>query len=358
MIKTRTRPPCLQAALGYLQRGWSPLVLCPPDHAGVYRVHADTCAAPGESPLWPWEAYQHRRPTAKELCLYWNRTPHGNLGIALGAVSGLIVLALKGRVEEDLPETLEFAVPEGGRRLLYALPPHIELPTRYIQVPNSRQPVRCFATGSYTVLPPSRYGREGRYIWRDGHSPSERSAALVPQWLIERVFAPGVQGLPPDAPEELLTASRNPEQPGPGAIEKNDSGEADPELTPRLWEACDFLRNLLSQGPVTSEDCIHQARAAGIRPRTLRRAKHLLHIQSLRKGHGRSGEWLWYLSSLPLRLSGESPCVASAFVAPETGRAFVGASTAGTVMNVASKAPADFPRDIPSPRNASDASSA
>src|SRR5262249_35096026 len=158
--------------------------------------------------------------------------------------------------------------------------------------------------------------------------PSERSAALVPQWLIERVTAPLVQTLPADT--------------------KGDSGEESPSLTPRLQEACDFLRNLLSQRPMASEDCIRQAWAAGVRPRTLRRAKHLLRIQSRRKGDGLAGQWLWYLPPLPRPHSGEPPCVASAFAAPAIGHAFVEASTAAIVMNSTSeaRARANFPRDI------------
>jgi hypothetical protein len=50
-------PPCLAAALAYLHQGWSPLALCPPDHAGVSGQHETTCQKPGKAPLWPWKQY-------------------------------------------------------------------------------------------------------------------------------------------------------------------------------------------------------------------------------------------------------------------------------------------------------------
>jgi hypothetical protein len=121
----------LQAALDYLGRGWSSLSLCPPDHLGVDAAHGRLCTAAGEVPLWPWKEYEQRLPSPRELAIYWNRNPHANVGIVLGTVSGLVALALDAAEgvalwqpahDQVLPETLEYLAPDGGRRLLYALP--------------------------------------------------------------------------------------------------------------------------------------------------------------------------------------------------------------------------------------------
>jgi hypothetical protein len=135
-------------------------------------------------------------------------------------------LALTGIVDEDLPETLEFAGSQGGRRLLYALPPAMELPTQCIRTANAQEPIGCLALGSHTVLPPSRHRSGGSHTWRDGHSPSERPAAVVPQWLVERLLAPVVQALPADAPSEG-------KQVNSGAVATDDAGDAGLVLTPR-----------------------------------------------------------------------------------------------------------------------------
>src|SRR5947199_3706509 len=54
----RSTPVCLLAALDFLARGWSPIALCPADHAGVDAAHERLCDAPGGTPLWSWKEYQ------------------------------------------------------------------------------------------------------------------------------------------------------------------------------------------------------------------------------------------------------------------------------------------------------------
>jgi hypothetical protein len=47
--------PCLRAALRYLDLGWCPLALCPPDHVGVGAAHAAVCRSPGKGPVARWK---------------------------------------------------------------------------------------------------------------------------------------------------------------------------------------------------------------------------------------------------------------------------------------------------------------
>lgn len=56
-------------------------------------------------------------------------------------------------------------------------------------------------------------------------------------------------------------------------------------------EACDILRDILSQGPVAACDGEKAARHAGVRPRTLRRAKSRLKVKSVKSG----ASWSWVL---------------------------------------------------------------
>jgi hypothetical protein len=56
--------PCLEAALDYLHRGWSPIPLCPHDHqsAGLPQAHQTECQSPGKAPLFPWKPFQENPP--------------------------------------------------------------------------------------------------------------------------------------------------------------------------------------------------------------------------------------------------------------------------------------------------------
>jgi hypothetical protein len=123
---------CLAAALEYLALGWSTLAVCPPDHVGVGKTHAQNCKHPGKAPWGTWKEYQTRLPTDAELCRKWHDNPLLNAGVALGGVTGLIGLDIDGRVGEevlarlsggDVPRTLEFTsgAPD-SRRLLYRVP--------------------------------------------------------------------------------------------------------------------------------------------------------------------------------------------------------------------------------------------
>ncbi len=108
-------PPCLAAALDYLQRGWSPIPLY------------------GKKPAEAWDHWQERRPSEDDLRTAWSRHPGANVGICLGPVSGPIALDIDGLEALELAEelfgaeglspTLEFPTPGGGLRLLYSVPP-------------------------------------------------------------------------------------------------------------------------------------------------------------------------------------------------------------------------------------------
>jgi hypothetical protein len=184
-------PVCLIAALDYLQRGWSAVPLCPPDHADVPGAHEKTCTQPGKHPLWDWHPYQERLPRSTELQLLWARNRHQNVGIILGPVSGLIAIDIDGSAGEqqllelsggDLPATLEFTTPECGRCLLYRWP-DTGATLRTFPAEGPGATVRILARGSLAIMPPSRHQCGGTYAWVPGHRPGEIEPAPCPRWL-------------------------------------------------------------------------------------------------------------------------------------------------------------------------------
>jgi AAA domain len=65
-------------------------------------------------------------------------------------------------------------------------------------------------------------------------------------------------------------------------------------------EATDFLRDILGQGEVPSEEVQQAARRAGITPKPLRSAREALKVRSRREGFGPGAVWYWSLPSGPL----------------------------------------------------------
>jgi hypothetical protein len=64
-----------------------------------------------------------------------------------------------------------------------------------------------------------------------------------------------------------------------------------------LDEACEVLEHLLADGPMAATEVKKLAGEAGIRPRTLDRAKERLGVQVAKSSYG--GPWLWQRSSSP-----------------------------------------------------------
>jgi putative DNA primase/helicase len=200
---------CLRSALDFLQRGWSVLAICPPDHMGVGKKHGQHCKSPGKAPWGPWKAFQDRLPTRAELQRKWGDNPTLNVGIALGPVSGLVRVDVDGPGGEallrklssgDLPDTLEFTSGRnnGGRGLLYKIPAGVTLRTTAESPGAKKEELRFQAKGAQTVLPPSRHPSGSLYAWVPGHSPNEMDAALAPQWLLAELLAeaPSPNGRP------------------------------------------------------------------------------------------------------------------------------------------------------------------
>jgi hypothetical protein len=165
-----------RAALAYLARGWSVVVVEPE----------------GKRPIVRWEEFQRRRPSEDELRTWLRRHPDANLAIVTGAVSGLVVLDVDprhggagslARWERDhgaLPRTVEVRTGGGGRHL-YLAHPHVEVRNRVGLSPG----LDLRGDGGVVVAPPSIHPSGGRYRWVPGHAPDELRPAPLPDWLLE-----------------------------------------------------------------------------------------------------------------------------------------------------------------------------
>jgi len=189
---------CLHEALRYRTLGWSVLSVCPPDHMGVGKSHAEHCSSPGKAPWGTWKEFQDRLPTEDELRRKWRDNPTLNVGVALGPVSGLIRVDVDGPAGEArlsqlaaglLPPTLEFTSgrKNGGRGLLFAVPAGASLRTTVDRPDQPKQELRFQARGAQTVLPPSRHPEGCLYAWVDGRSPWDIEAAPAPPWLLAQL---------------------------------------------------------------------------------------------------------------------------------------------------------------------------
>ncbi len=182
--------PRLRAALRYLKLGWAALATCPPDHCGVGAGHRRTCRSPGKRPLGRWERWQQRLPTREELFAQWRQQPNANVGVVLGAVSGLVGIDVDGPGGQalldslsggELPPTLAFTTGRGFR-LLYGLLEGDRVATRHHGGAGGK--VSVLGEGALTVMPPSWHPSGRRYQWRRGYSPLSFDLAPAPAWVL------------------------------------------------------------------------------------------------------------------------------------------------------------------------------
>jgi len=167
--------PIAQAALRYLNCGWSVLPLRRGD----------------KRPLIRWEGLQQARPDAAIVGQWFAHAPDSNIGIVTGEISNLIVLDVDPKHGGDdslaelerrfgsLPETVEARTGGGGRHLYFTHPGSF--------VPNRaglKQGIDLRGDGGYIVAPPSVHPNGQPYAWAPGRSPEEIELAALPRWLL------------------------------------------------------------------------------------------------------------------------------------------------------------------------------
>jgi hypothetical protein len=165
----------VDAALGYLSRGWSVIPVRPRS----------------KRPIIAWQRYQEHPPSAELVRHWYERWPDANVAVVTGAVSALVVVDVDPahggarslqRLEAahgPLPDTLE-AVTGGGGRHLYFAHPGSTVHNRVDLAPG----IDIRADGGLVVAPPSVHPSGRLYRWATGHGPDEVAPAPLPSWLL------------------------------------------------------------------------------------------------------------------------------------------------------------------------------
>lgn len=162
-----------EAALGYLQRGWSIIPV-----------------GPDKRPLISWKQFEQRRPTAAEVEGWFKKLNPAGIALVTGRISGVGGVDLdkykEGYNEEkvlavipDGIETPTTRTPRGGNHLIFALPDQ-EIRSRNDLMTG----VDFKVEGGYIILPPSR-NEAGHYEWL--LSPDEVQPAALPHALIKYI---------------------------------------------------------------------------------------------------------------------------------------------------------------------------
>lgn len=152
----------LEQALAYVARGWS---VVPIRFAGTVEDRKRPL-------LESWEPYQKAPATEAQVRAWWGTWPAANIGLVMGAVSGLVALDLDGpnaaallRAKTgDLPRTA--AVQTGrGHHALYRHP-GFPVPNRARLLSDGAESgVDIRGDGGYVVAPPSIHGNGRTYLW-------------------------------------------------------------------------------------------------------------------------------------------------------------------------------------------------
>jgi hypothetical protein len=169
-----TKPTTEQAAMDYLDRGWS-----------VIPVREKA-----KRPAVPWKKYQSEYVSESTLHDWFDRSPDYNVAIVTGSLSGLVVLDIDPRhggkeslkklerKHGSLPETMESITGGGGRHLYFSHPGGV-----ITNRANIEPGLDLRGDGGCIVAPPSVHPSGKPYRWKKGHSPGEIEVSPLPDWL-------------------------------------------------------------------------------------------------------------------------------------------------------------------------------
>jgi predicted P-loop ATPase len=109
-----------------------------------------------KKPLIEWTKYQTQLPTEEEINNWWTQFPNANIGIAVGKISGIVVVDVdvyKGGSVDPFPKTYTVKTGSGGIQLYYKYLSGVRNSVnKYPQYPN----VDIRGEGGYVVAPPSK----------------------------------------------------------------------------------------------------------------------------------------------------------------------------------------------------------
>lgn len=162
--------PLLLGALACAKLGWPVLPLRPRDKRPATK-----------------HGFKDATTSKADVVRIWTRSPDANVGVATGAVSGVLVLDVDPRnggdaqlhellrVHGDLPATLIADTGGGGTHYFF------ELPEGGLASGVLAPGLDVKADGGYVVVAPSFHPNGGIYVWRG--DPARTPLALTPEWL-------------------------------------------------------------------------------------------------------------------------------------------------------------------------------
>lgn len=191
----------VEHAVRYVQAGMAVLPLHRPVvHERTYRCSCgrQSCSSPAKHPFGRLVPNGLRDASSDPNSVEsWFQQTRLNLGIATGAVSGIVVLDIDPRHEGDetlaaleqehrsLPQTWRFLTGGGGEHILFRHPG--------ASVPNSAGKIGpgidVRGDGGYIVAPPSQHISGRPYAISVDHHPDDVQLADVPSWLLTRLLA-------------------------------------------------------------------------------------------------------------------------------------------------------------------------
>lgn len=178
----------VRAALDFAKRKWAVLPLYG-IRDGVCTCGRPGCGKPGKHPCIK-SGTGHSKATTDpdQICSWWDRWPDANVGIATGAVSGLLVLdvdthrggdeSLKVLLNGHPTNTPTAQTGGGGRHLYFAYPGR---KTR--NAVGFRPGLDIRGDAGIVVAPPSLHHSGRRYTWTS--DPDLVALASAPLWLME-----------------------------------------------------------------------------------------------------------------------------------------------------------------------------
>jgi hypothetical protein len=203
------------AALAYAHRGLAVIPLHSiTSAAGKCSCGKLKCSSPGKHPLTE-HGLRDASKDEKQITEWWTRWPAANIGIATGAVSGIVVLDIDPRhggneslgdlqlANGPLPKTPIVITGSGGKHLYFRHPGG--------HVPNSSGAIGpgidVRGDGGYVVAPPSNHVSGNSYAWQPAHRIDESPIWSAPDWLltlIQRSFSEEKSARPSSQWVELI----------------------------------------------------------------------------------------------------------------------------------------------------------
>ena len=152
----------LDAALAYSQRGWS-----------VIPLRFSGSVEDQKRPLLDsWQSHQQDRASEDQIRSWWTKCPMANIGLVMGAVSGLIALDLDGPNAVALLHEAKVFLPRSaavqtkrGYHAFYQHPGYPVSNRAKLLSDGEQSGVDVRGDGGYVVAPPSIHGTGWVYQW-------------------------------------------------------------------------------------------------------------------------------------------------------------------------------------------------